>query len=125
MKIQIPILEQQIVDNTLITKESATEFEIDTSVYSEERWEKNFPDLACREGLFQYIERVHQNALTERVAVACMLKAIYCFIESDSIPTYKAFAQMINLATPDYTERLLTTLRNAFEIILNSSSVKN
>ena len=125
MKIELPVLDQKIVNGKLISNERTAIFNIDTSVYSEERWEQNFPALASREGLFQYVERIQKDSVTERVKVASMLKAIYCFIESDEIPTYKAFAQMFNLATPEYTTRMINALHSAFEIILNGSSVKN
>ena len=125
MKIKLPILDQKIVDGQIVSTERDAIFNIDTSVYSEERWEQNFPALASREGLFQYVERIQKDSTTERVKVACMLKAIYCFIESEEIPTYKSFAQMINLATPEYTTRMIDALRSAFDIILNGSSVKN
>ena len=125
MRIELPVLDQKIVDGQIVSTERNAIFNIDTSVYSEERWEQNFPALASREGLFQYVERIQKDSTTERVKVACMLKAIYCFIESDEIPTYKSFAQMINLATPEYTTRMINTLHSAFDLILNSSSVKN
>lgn len=125
MKIQLPVLEQSFVNGKIISTEKIASFDIDTSVYSEERWEQNFPDLAKNEGLFQYIERIQKNSVTERVKVACMLKAVYCFIESEEIPTYKEFAQMFNLSTPDYTTRMIGALHSAFEAILNGSSVKN
>lgn len=125
MRIELPVLNQKIVNGELISNERNAVFNIDTSVYSEERWEQNFPALASREGLFQYVERIQKESVTERVKVASMLKAIYCFIESDEIPTYKDFAQMINLATPEYTTRMINALHSAFELILNGSSVKN
>lgn len=125
MIIKLPILEQSLSDGNILSVERDAVFNIDTSVYSEERWEQNFPDLANKEGLFQYVERIQNNSVTERVKVACMLKAIYCFIESEEIPTYKSFAQMINLATHEYTKRMLDALCNAFKAILNGSSVKN
>lgn len=125
MLIKLPILQQSFEDGTLLSVEHLETFNIDTSVYSEERWEQHFPELAKNESLFQYVERIQKDSITERVKVICMLKAIYCFIESDSIPTYKSFAQMINLATSEYTTRMLKALREAFDAILNSSSVKN
>jgi hypothetical protein len=125
MKIQLPILEQRLEGDTLVSNERISTFDIDTSVYSEERWEQNFPDLAAKEGLFQYIERIKENSVTNRVRAACMLKAIYCFIESEEIPTYKHFAQMISLSNEEYSTRLLTSLESAFRLILNGSSVKN
>lgn len=125
MKVQIPILEQELVDEQVVNKETIAVFDLDTSVYSEERWEQNFPQLSAKEGLFQYIERVQKNALTERVKVACMLKAIFCFIESDKITSYKEFAKMFNLAVPEYTSKLIETLTKSFKMILGGSSVKN
>ena len=125
MKVQIPMLKQEIKDDQIVNTESTAVFDLDTSVYSEERWEQNFPQLAAHEGLFQYIERIQKNSVTERVKVACMLKAIFCFIESDSILSYKDFAKMFNLAVPEYTEKLINTLTKSFKMILNGSAVKN
>ena len=125
MKIDLPVLKQDIVNNELVSTESTIVLDIDTSVYSEERWEQNFPELAKREGLFQYIERIRDAQTTDRVRVACMLKAIYCFVESAAIRSYKEFAQMFNLATPEYTGRLISSLIQAFKLIIGSSSVKN
>lgn len=125
MKIKLPLLKQSLAGESLVSEETQVLFDIDTSVYSEERWEQNFPALAAKESLFQYIERIQEGSLTQRVHIACMLKAIYCFIESDSVSSYKEFAQMFNLAAPEYTERLISKLREAFEAILNGSSVKN
>lgn len=125
MKLYLPILMQEINDDKLVSVEKNVLFEIDTSVYSEERWEQNFPTLAAHEGLFQYIERIQETASYDRVKVACLLKAIYCFIESDEITSYKDFAKMFNLAAPEYTEKLITTLKKAFETILSGSSTKN
>lgn len=125
MKIELPILDQKMENGEIVTSERLAIFDIDTSVYSEERWEQNFPALAANEGLFQYIERVQENAVTDRVRVSCMLKAIYCFIESTEVPTYKQFAQMISLSTPEYTVRMLESLKAAFKAILNGSSTKN
>lgn len=125
MKIYIPILKQEIKEGQIHSSEVTVPFEIDTSVYSEERWEQNFPALAAHEGLFEYIGRIQENSLTARVKVASMLKAIYCLIECAETPTYKDFAQMFNLAVPEYTERLISTLKDAFSLILNGSTTKN
>lgn len=125
MRIELPILHQEIAGDKLVSVEKSVQFDLDTSVYSEERWEQNFPAMAAHEGLFQYIERVQKNSLTERVKVAAMLKAIFCFLESDEIGSYKSFAQMFNLANSEYTEKLISALIAAFKLVLGSSSVKN
>lgn len=125
MKITLPILNQTLTDEEIVSSVSEAVFEIDTSVYSEERWEQNFPTLAAHEGLFQYIERINKDAVTERVRVISMLKAVFCFIESEEVSTYKQFAQMFNLSNVEYTDNLILKLKSAFNLILNGSSVKN
>ena len=125
MKVHIPVLKQEMKDGQLVNTETSAVFDLDTSVYSEERWEQNFPHLASHEGLFQYIERIQKESVTEHVKIACMLKAIYCFIESDEITSYKEFAKLFNLALPEYTSRLISCLVDAFKLILGGSAVKN
>lgn len=125
MKIELPILHQQMKDGEVISTETIEVFDIDTSVYSEERWEQHFPELAAREGLFEYIERIHKSSVAERVRIASMLKAIFCFIESDSVKSYREFARLFNLAAPEYSTRLINKLKQNFQAILGGSSVKN
>lgn len=125
MKIEIPTLREEIREGELVREEKTILLDIDTSVYSEERWEQNFPLMAQHEGLFQYIERVSEIQTSDRVRVVAMLKALYCFVESSEIPTYKAFAQMFSLSATDYTERLINKLLETFRLITGSSTVKN
>ena len=124
MRVTLPILHQKIENNELISTETEAVFDIDTSVYSEERWEQNFPELAAHEGLFDYIGRLN-SAVSNRVMVACMLKALYCFMESEEIPTYKDFAKMFVLGDSAYLSKLLEKLHTTFNLILQSSSTKN
>ena len=125
MRLELPLLHQELRDDEVVSIRSSTIFEIDTSVYAEERWEKNFPDLAKKESLFQYIDRVKNESITDRVRLTAMLKAIYCFIESDAVPTYKDFAKLFSLSDSKYTEELINKLITAFKAICGSSSVKN
>lgn len=125
MRIDLPIIRKSLVNGSVCIDQGSITLDLDTSVYSEERWEKNFPALAEKEGLFQYIERVHSGSVTDRVKVACMLKAIYCFVESNELPDYKSFAMLFDLAVPEYTEKLITCLKVSFEKIIGGSSTKN
>lgn len=126
MLVELPIFTQELVDDKIITKEKTAAFDVDTSIYSEERWEQNFPELAKREGLFQYIERIDKSKdVSERVRVSAMLKAVYCFLESKEIPTYKSFAQLFSVSAPEYTQKLIDRLTSIFKQILNGSATKN
>ena len=127
MKITLPILKQDFVDGEVVTTETERSFVVDTSVYSEERWEMNFPALAQKESLFQYIERIENAESTlKRSRIISLLKAVYCFIEPTSGEmSYKEFAQLFSVSDVGYTERLVDTLTSAFNAILNSSATKN
>jgi hypothetical protein len=125
MRLELPLLHQELRDDEVVSIRSSTVFEIDTSVYAEERWEQNFPKLAEKESLFQYVDRVKGDSTTDRVRLTAMLKAVYCFIESDAVPTYKDFAKLFSLSDSKYTEELINKLITAFKAITGSSSVKN
>ena len=125
MRLELPLLHQELRDDEVVSIRSSTVFEIDTSVYAEERWEQNFPKLAEKESLFQYVDRVKGDSTTDRVRLTAMLKAVYCFIESDAVPTYKDFAKLFSLSDSAYTEELISKLITAFKAITGSSSVKN
>ena len=127
MRITLPILKQDFVNGEVLSTETDRSFVIDTSVYSEERWESNFPALAQKESLFQYIERIEnaENTL-KRAKIISLLKAIYCFLEpTEGDLSYKEFAQLFSVSDVGYTERLVDKLTSAFNAILNSSATKN
>lgn len=129
MRAKLPIIKQEFDESTESVKtiHGTIEADIDTSVYSEERWERFFPEQAQREGLFQYVERITSGSqsLGERAYVASMLKAIFCFIESDEIPTYKDFAQLFILSDAEYVNNLITQLVKLFRAIIGDSATKN
>jgi hypothetical protein len=128
MKIKLPLLRKEFDEKTKTVKQirGTLECDIDTTVYAEERWERHFPELAQREGLFEYAERItgHKEE-GGRAYVAALLKAVFCFIESDDLPTYKSFAQLFDLADEKYSTELINGFKDAFDLILGSSATKN
>lgn len=126
IKTTLPIIETSIDEDkqVLVSKENTIEVSIDTSLFAEERWEKNFPSQAKNETLFAYIERVqNEGKLESKEHIVSNLKAIYCFIESDKIPDFKAFLQMFNIADSKYTERLIERIKFIFNLALSNSTV--
>ena len=126
IKTTLPIIETSINEEkqTLVSKESTIEVSIDTSLFAEERWERNFPAQAKNETLFVYIERVRdEGKLESKEHIVSNLKAIFCFIESDKIPDFKAFLQMFNIADQKYTERLIERIKFIFNLALSNSTV--
>ncbi len=126
IKTKLPIMKKTIDESEkrLVLKESEIEVEIDTSLFAEERWEKNFPHNASKETLFAYIERVTSAGLAESKAhILSNLKALYCFMEGDEIADFKSFCQLFDLAEGEYIKKLIKKIKFIFELVLSSSTV--
>ena len=100
---------------------------LDTSLYAEQRWEKYFPDEASKSKLFDYVERLlnAKGEVSARVYSLSMLKAVYCFIESDDLPEFKEFAQLFDMSDEQFAIETIKKLQHMFEIALSSSATKN
>ncbi len=125
IKTTLPIIEKSIDEKTktLIAKPGEIEVAIDTSLFAEERWEKYFPDLAKRETLFAYIERVKAaGLLIDKAMIIANLKALYCFMEGDKIADFKSFCQLFDIAQGEYLNQLIEKIKFIFEIALSSST---
>lgn len=123
IKTTLPIVEKAIENDKLVTAKKTIDVKIDTSIFAEERWESNFPQNACRETLFAYVERIKTDGLNDKAHILSNLKALYCFIEGDAIPDFKSFCQMFDIADGEYLNELTNKMRVVFDIALNGSAV--
>lgn len=126
IKTTLPIFEKRIDESSkkIVTEEKEIKVAIDTSLFSEERWEANFPNNAKKETLFAYIERIKEAGLIDsRAHVLSNLKALYCFMEGEDIPDFKSFCQLFDLSDAEHMERLVNKIKFVFEIVLGSSTV--
>lgn len=121
----LPVLETELDEaaKKLIKKPREIKVKIDTSLFAEERWEKNFPAQAKTETLFNYVERVQEKGLasTDTATVLSNLKALYCFMEGDEIADFKSFLQLFNLADTNHLQKLVDKIKFVFEIALQSA----
>lgn len=121
-KTKLPVKERIEGDNgKVITQEREIAIMVDTSIFAEERWEKNFPANASRETVFRYVERVHEDGMLDKAHILSNLKALYCFIESDELSDFKSFCQLFDLADGKYLETLCDKIKWIFSIVLDSS----
>jgi len=125
IKTTLPVVEKSINEKgELVTVEKNIDVTIDTSIFAEERWERNFPFNAQKETLFAYIERIRNSGkLEDKASVLSNLKALYCFMEGDAIPDFKSFCQMFDLTGGGYLERLIEKIKFIFNLVLSSSTV--
>lgn len=123
LKTTLPTVEKTLDGDKLVVKQKEITVGIDTSLFAEERWEANFPHNAKNETLFGYIERVKNSGLLESKAhILANLKALYCFMEGDAIPDFKAFCQLFDLADGEYINKLVEKIKFVFELVLNAST---
>ncbi len=122
-KTTMPIYEQKEVKGKLITTEKTIEVVIDTFVFSEQRWEDNFPKQAEKETLTSYIARILKTKNKNSIAyVLSGLKALYCLIKSSSFPDFESFASNFNLADEKSLNKAVNRLQYIFNLALNSST---
>lgn len=122
-KTTMPIFEQKEVKGKLITVEKTIEVTIDTSVFSEQRWEDHFPKQAEKETLTNYVSRIQKTKNKKCIAyVLSGLKALYCFIKSSNFPDFESFASNFNLADSNSLNKTVERIKYIFNLVLNSST---
>lgn len=95
---------------------------VDTSIYAEERWEAEFPKLAEKETIFEYMNRI-SVAKSEEDNMATKLaglKALYCLIECDKWTNYKEFLQSISIDNTEFVNKMY----ELFKKVVNASAAK-
>ena len=126
IRTKLPVIRKTINEETmqLVVEEHEIDVCIDTSLYAEQRWEMHFPHNARSETLFAYVERIQNSGkVVDRAHILSNLKAIYCFMEGESIADFKSFLQLFDLADGDYVNKLIGKIKFVFEIALSTSTV--
>lgn len=122
-KTTMPLFEQKEVNGKLISTEKTIEVTIDTSVFSEQRWEDHFPKQAQNETLMNYVSRLQKAKNKQSIAyVLSGLKALYCFLKSSNFPDFESFASSFNLADSNSLNKVVERIRYIFNLALNSST---
>ncbi len=98
MIIQIPYIEKRDIHGKPARERKEMTVEIDTSFSAHLKWEEQFQEtLKC--DLATYTERVRGWLKSDEQSKANfigMLKLLYCFIESDRLPTFKSFVKLFD-----------------------------
>ncbi len=123
MKVKLPIQKKENIEGNLIVKESEKVFEIDTSLASQIRFEAKFPKLAEREDLFGYSKRICEIEELSASIIISKMKMLYCWFDTEI--EFIDFLKLFDLSDAKYIEKLTEAIKNAFELVLNSSAEKN
>lgn len=128
IKVRIPFNDREIIDGKIKNNPGEIVAHIDTTVFAEERWQKHFPENAKHETLFAYVERIQNHNKTapkDMVMIINNLKALYCFLKSDDLPTFKTFAQLFDISDQVTLDKQVKVIREAFDIVLHSSAISS
>ena len=123
MKVKLPIQEKAIVNGELIKKINEKEFDIDTSLASQIRFEAKFPELAQNEDLFGYSKRICDIDSLSAGVIISKMKMLYCWFDTDI--QFIDFLKLFDLSDEEYVKRLTSAIKEAFELIFNGSAEKN
>lgn len=89
--------------------------EIDTSIMSHLKWEREFePTVKCT--LVEYYDRVNAWIKNKEVAKAKYLglvKLLYCYVNSDKLPTFDHFLKLFEPETLEYNLELISEVVTA------------
>ena len=124
MKVKLPFVKRdEIVGGKRVFETEEREINVDGTLAAQMRWEAKFPEMARRESIVDYVERVKEARDHEISAVISQLKAIYCFIETDL--SFERFVRMFDVSKREYFQDLVGRLRAAFDAIFSEASEKN
>lgn len=123
MKIKLPVQLKEIKDGKLKKEVLEKEFDLDTSVASQVRFEAKFPELAENEDLYEYSKRISVVKSKSAGVIISQMKVLYCYLDTDM--SYMEFLKMFDLADLEYIKKLTSAITECFDIVFNSSAEKN
>lgn len=126
---KLPIFQYQYDEEKkqVISQRKDIDVLIDTSIFSQQRWEAHFPLLAEKETLQAHLERVKKiNAKGLDIPkIISILKVLFCFIDSNEFSTFEDFSKAFSIPNTNDLEILINKIKDIFEAIVNSSAVKS
>lgn len=104
MIIKIPTIEKHLDDNgNVVKKRSEMSVEIDTSFLAHLKWEEQF-QASMGVDLSTYTERVKGwvgDEAQSKAHFVSLLKLLYCYVNSDKLPTFKDFVKLFDFEVAD------------------------
>lgn len=103
MTVRIPTIKKEIVDEKVIVTRNEIDVQIDTSFLAHLKWEEHFQET-LKYDLTTYTEMVKawiKNPDTAKAHFLGMLKLLYCYINSDKLPTFRDFCKLFDYDIAD------------------------
>lgn len=123
MKITLPIQRKELRGEELIKIKENKEFELDTTLVAQMRFERNFPELSSKEDLFDYSKRITSTDSLSAPVIISKMKMLYCWLDGNI--DFIEFLRLFDLTDIDYIKSLTRQIERVIELVFNSSSEKN
>lgn len=123
MKITLPIQRKQLKGQEVIKIKENKEFELDTTLVAQMRYEKNFPELAKNEDLFDYSKRISEVDSLSAAVIISKMKMLYCWLDGNI--DFIEFLRLFDLTDIEYITNLTGEINRVIELVFNSSAEKN
>lgn len=128
MKYVIPILREKhkIINGKTVTEQKRTdeEFNFDLIFYSQDKWEKHFPNQAKTMTFTQYAEILEKTPKKQHETLpfaASVLKFLFCTFRDNSINTFSEFTDLFQTSDPEYNAEILSIFKAVFEQLMTVS----
>lgn len=97
MIVKLPVVKKEYVGGKVIANRHELEVEIDTSVFAHIKWEEHFQKTVGYD-LTTYtkmVEKWIENEETAATHFLGIMKLLYCYINSNKLPTFHHFGKML------------------------------
>lgn len=124
MKVTLPFIKRdEAKDGVRIFETEDRAVELDNTLVAQMRWEAAFPELAKRESIIDYAERVKDAPSGSVAVLIARLKVLYCFFKMPC--AFEDFLAMFDWSQKEYAERLVNAIKEALDLIFGTASEKN
>lgn len=114
IKITIPTVEYIEKDGAITTMNGNLEMSIDTSFNAHLKWEEHFQqikgvDLSTMTAIVQEWVKNPKEAAKH---LPDLIRVLYCFVDSDKVPTFSHFSKMLNQSNfPIFIEKISAVIQ--------------
>lgn len=120
MIITVPTIKREEVNGEIVTTKGKMQLQVDTSLKAHLKWEKYFEStLKC--DLTEYVGRIQKSFSKDKVSLLSAMKMLYCFTNSDKLPTFEDFLELFDY---DVADEILIEIQKVLKEI-GSTVTKN
>ena len=123
MKVKLPVQTKEFINGKQKVTCFEKEFDLDTSLASQIRWEARFPEQAVQEDLFTYTQRISSRTEITAPVIISKMKTIYCWFDTDM--SFIDFLKLFDLSDAEYVKKLTDQITAVWSSITESSAEKN